>query len=94
MLVVNLSGRIAGTTDQGKAETATNDWTLKMCAEIKKQGIEIFTVVYNEKAASVHAMFKACASKPSNFHMADNTAALEAAFGKIGAEMSVLHLTH
>ncbi len=87
------SGRIGGTNDQGKAETALNEWTLKLCSDVKKQGIEIFTVVYNEKAASVHNMFKACASKPTNFHLADNTRALEAAFAKIGSEMSVLHLT-
>jgi Flp pilus assembly protein TadG len=87
------SGRIDGASDQGKAEVKLNEWTLKLCADVKKQDIEIFTVVYNETATSVHNMFKECASKPGNFHMAHDTAGLEAAFAKIGSSLFVLRLT-
>jgi hypothetical protein len=62
-------GRIDGATAQGSAETKLNEYTLDMCAAMKEQGIEIFTVVYNETAESVRTMFKACASKPSNFYI-------------------------
>ncbi|MBP0437610.1 pilus assembly protein TadG-related protein [Tianweitania sediminis] len=87
------SERIGGTTDQGKAETKQNEWTLQLCEAVKKTGIQIFTVVYNEKDQGVQNMFKKCATQPTNFFMADNTTALQAVFARIGANMSVLRLT-
>jgi Flp pilus assembly protein TadG len=88
------TGRIDGKTDQGQAETVLNTWTLQMCSEMKRQGVQVFTVVYNETAASVHDMFRTCASRPENFYMTNNTASLEAAFAKIGRAISSLRLTH
>lgn len=87
------NGFIGGTTNQGTAEGKLNEWTLDICTKMKKQDIEIFTVVYNEKAASVHNLFRSCASRPENFHMANNTSGLEDAFSNIGRQISRLRLT-
>ena len=86
-------GRIDGTAAQGAAETKLNEYTLATCDAMKKQGIEIFTVVSNEKAPSVHDMFRSCASKPTNFYMATDTTQLHASFASIGSKMSMLRLT-
>lgn len=88
------NGFIGGTNNQGTAEGILNGWTADMCSQMKRQGIEIFTVVYNETAASVHNLFRNCASRPDNFYMTNNTAALETAFGNIGRQMSRLRLTN
>jgi len=88
------NGLIGGTVNQGTVEGIVNGWTLDMCTRMKAQGIEIFTVVYNETAASVHNMFRNCASRPENFYMTNNTAALNNAFSNIGRQMSRLRLTN
>lgn len=88
------NGFVGGTNNQGTAEGILNGWTLDMCAQMKGQGIEIYTVVYNETAASVHNMFRQCATRPENFYMTNNTATLEAAFANIGRQMSKLRLTN
>jgi Flp pilus assembly protein TadG len=86
--------RIDGAASQGAAETKLNTWTGTMCTNMKAQGIEIYTVIYNTTNAAVRTLFQNCASRPGNFHMANNTAALEAAFAKIGSDVASLHLTH
>lgn len=87
------NGLIDGATNQGAAERRLNDWTVQMCTQMKQQEIEIFTVVYNESDAAVLDMFRRCASSPSNFFMARNTAALENAFMNIGQQVSRLRIT-
>jgi hypothetical protein len=87
------NGLIDGATSQNAAERRLNDWTVQMCTEMKQQEIEIFTVVYNESDAAVLDMFRRCASSPSNFFMARNTAALENAFMNIGQQVSRLRIT-
>lgn len=88
------NGFIGGTVHQGTAEGHLNGWTADMCSQMKQQGIEIFTVVYNTTASSVQNLFRSCASRPDNFYMTSNTGALESAFADIGRQMSRLRLTH
>ena len=88
------NGLINGTVNQGTAEGVLNGWTSDMCTAMKRQGIEIFTIVYNEMAASVHTLFRNCATRPENFYMTNNTRALEEAFANIGRQMSRLRLTN
>ncbi len=87
------NGFINGATNQGVAERELNDSTSLMCSEMKQQGVEVFTVVYNETDAAVLDMFRQCASNPGNFFMARNTAALENAFLNIGQQVSRLRIT-
>ena len=87
-------GITGGATNQGGAEGVLNGWTQDMCTQMKQQGIEIFTVVYNTTASSVQNLFRSCASRAENFYMTANTAALETAFANIGRQMSRLRLTN
>jgi hypothetical protein len=87
------NGLIDGTSNQGVAERALNNWTSEMCTQMKEQGIEIFTVVYNETDAAVLDLFRRCASRTGNFYMTSNTAALENAFMSIGQQVSRLRIT-
>ncbi|MBL0933658.1 MAG: hypothetical protein IBJ07_02800 [Rhizobiaceae bacterium] len=92
--VNNTASRIDGKTSQGEAEKTLNAWTGSMCTQMKSQGVEVFTVLYNTTSSSVKTLFKNCASKKDNFHMASNTTALEQAFANIGRAVAALHLTH
>jgi Flp pilus assembly protein TadG len=87
------NGFIGGTVNQGTAEATLNGWTQDMCTEMKSQGIEIFTVIYNTTASAVQNLFRNCASRSENFYMTNNTASLENAFANIGRQMSRLRLT-
>jgi Flp pilus assembly protein TadG len=86
------AGRIGGATSQGVAETNLNTYTRTMCTRMKAQGVEVYTVLYNTTNAAVTTLFRDCASRTGNFHMASNTAALEQAFAKIGRDVAALHL--
>jgi Flp pilus assembly protein TadG len=86
-------GRISGATSQGAAETALNTYTRTMCTRMKEQGVEVYTVLYNTTNSAVTTLFRQCASRTGNFHMAANTVALEEAFAKIGRDVATLHLT-
>ncbi|MDF1599835.1 pilus assembly protein TadG-related protein [Mesorhizobium sp. YIM 152430] len=90
----NAASRIDGKTSQGEAEKVLNTWTGNMCAQMKSQGVEVFTVLYNVTNAAVKTLFETCASRKENFHMASNTTALEKAFSDIGRSVAALHLTH
>lgn len=90
----NAASRIDGKTSQGEAEKTLNTWTGSMCTQMKAQGVEVFTVLYNTTNAAVKTLFENCATKKDNFHMASNTAALEKAFSDIGRAVAALHLTH
>lgn len=92
--VNNAASRIDGKTSQGEAEKTLNAWTGSMCTQMKSQGVEVFTVLYNTTSSSVKTLFENCASKKDNFHMASNTTALEQAFANIGRAVAALHLTH
>jgi Flp pilus assembly protein TadG len=85
-------GRIAGASSQSSAEKQLNEWTLKLCQDIKAQHIEIFTVLYKETDNGVQKMLRQCASQPANFYMAANTEGLKSAFSNIGRQMSPLRL--
>ncbi|MFN3765132.1 MAG: pilus assembly protein TadG-related protein [Aliihoeflea sp.] len=92
--VNNAASRIDGKTSQGEAEKTLNTWTGSMCTQMKRQGVEVFTVLYNTTNSAVKTLFQTCATKKENFHMASNTAALETAFANIGRAVAALHLTH
>lgn len=87
------NGFIGGTVNQNTAEGTLNGWTQDMCTQMKRQGIEVFTVIYNETSPVVQNLFRNCASRPENYYMTNNTAALENAFASIGRQMSRLRLT-
>lgn len=85
--------RINSTTTQAQAETYLNTSTASMCTEIKKLGIEVYTVLYNTTASSVVNLFTNCATRKENFFMASDVASLKSAFSAIGQSVSGVRLT-
>jgi Flp pilus assembly protein TadG len=83
-----------GTTDRGKALTQVNSWTLDMCSSLKKERVEIFTVLLGADTAANRVLYSACASQPSNYYPTTDVSQLQAVFMKIGAAVTKLYVTN
>ncbi|MDF1609626.1 pilus assembly protein [Hoeflea sp. YIM 152468] len=86
--------RINSATTQSAAEAYLNTSTANMCVEIKKLGIEVYTVLYKTSSSSVVNLFSNCASRKENFFMASDVVSLKKAFSAIGQSVSSVRLVN
>lgn len=87
-------GRINSATTQSKAEDYLDASTASMCVEIKKLGIEVYTVIYKTTAPSVITLFSNCATRKDNFFMAADVASLKEAFAAIGQSVAGVRISN
>lgn len=87
-------GRINSLTTQSNAEAYLNTATADMCTDIKKLGIEVYTVLYNTTASSVTTLFRNCATRKENFFMASDVSSLKRAFAAIGHSVSGVRISN
>ncbi len=87
-------GRINSANTQSKAEDYLDASTAKMCVDIKKLGVEVYTVVYKTTASGVVNLFSDCASRKDNFFMAKDVVALKQAFSAIGQSVSGVRISN
>ncbi len=85
-----------GKTRGGQAGRSRN-YAERLCAEMKKDGIDVYTIGFMLNNASAKGVMKKCASKDTgnvqHYYEAANGAALNAAFQKIAANIERLALT-
>ncbi len=77
-------------------EDAANDLTATICANVKDDNIDIWSVAYRfegESSTDTKAVLRTCASTPSQFFDAENRAELIAAFEDIGRRLFAVRLT-
>ena len=72
--------------------TAVNKLTSDLCANIKGDGIIIYTVKFAVADAATDAMLRNCASDPSFYFTASNADQLSAAFDRIGQSLRPVRL--
>ncbi|MER8546220.1 pilus assembly protein [Mesorhizobium sp. M0684] len=87
------SGRF-GSSDQTAAARNVDDWTTNVCNTLKKQDVQIFTVLLQADTAANRKLYEACASSPSDYYPTNDVSQLEGVFLKIGSSISQLHLTN
>lgn len=87
-------GRINSASTQSKAEAYLNTATANMCVDIKKLGIEVYTVLYKTTATSLKDMFRTCATREDNFFMASDVVSLKQAFSAIGQSVAGVRISH
>ncbi|MER8907366.1 pilus assembly protein [Mesorhizobium sp. M0854] len=87
------SGRF-GSSDQTAAARNVDDWTTNVCNTLKKQDVQIFTVLLQADTAANRKLYEACASSPSDYYPTNDVSQLESVFLKIGSSISQLHLTN
>lgn len=89
----NASGAHAYVGDGNPAPLA-DKYTAELCANIKAEKIELFTVGFQIDNAAAHAMLEKCATSSSHYYKADNAAELLAAFEEIGRSLENLRIAH
>jgi Mg-chelatase subunit ChlD len=77
----------------GVSSTVGNNKTRVLCDRIKLSNIIVYTVAFKVYSNSTRNMLEDCASTPNHYFDAQNNAALEAAFAKIGGEINNLRLS-
>ncbi len=80
----------------GNQTVRSNDYAEQLCSEMKKDGIEIFTVGFMLDTPSARDVLSKCASKDTSiqhFYEAADGAALKQTFEKIAANIERLALT-
>ena len=86
------SGRM-GTTNRNTAKLNVNTMTKTMCDDLKKQDVQIFTIVLKVLEEPNRKLYSECASSPENFYPSKDVTELKDAFRKIGAAVAKLSLT-
>lgn len=74
-------------TDDANADTA------EICANIKNDGIIIYSVAFEVTDPDTIAMMRNCATDPGKFFDAADTAALEIAFADVGKDLAQIRLS-
>ena len=63
-----------------------------VCANVKDQQIQVFTILFEESSLVIKDLMRNCASSPGSFFDATSSAALVDAFTRIGTELSSVRL--
>ena len=77
----------------GNDDVVADQKTKELCANIKADGISVYTVAFKVGKASSKKMLVDCASAPSQAYDASNNSALVAAFGDIAGKLAQVRLT-
>lgn len=87
-------GALLGDTNSAndKQRTATNDDTTTLCTYAKANNIEIFSVAFMVEDGPAKAMLEGCATDPSHYYDATDSAKLLAAFSGIAQSLSQVRL--
>lgn len=69
-----------------------NALTAEACANIKADGVEIYTVAFDVSDETIKGILDTCASKPSNFYDADSSGELIKSFETIAENLAALRI--
>jgi Flp pilus assembly protein TadG len=89
-------GKRFGSDPQSRMANVTpvlNDKMKLACANAKKAGLEVYTVLFNEPDAATTKLYSECATSSGHSYLADDTASLKAVFADIAASINKLRLT-
>ena len=84
-------GRL-GTTNNGDATAEVNARMLRLCQNIKDQGIVVYTITFQVSNQATRDLYLACASTPDHYKNSPTNAQLRETFQLIASELSNLRL--
>ncbi len=78
----------------GRNKTTADRLTSEICENIKSSGekVTIYTVAFEVRDVSTQTLLRNCATSPSHFFNADNSAQLAASFQKIAKSLALLRI--
>jgi len=88
----NAGSHSAIASSKYKNTTYTNDLTAKLCENVKADGIEVYTVLFDVKDATIETLLRNCASEPAKSYVASDSAELIAAFDDIAKQLAQLRI--
>ncbi len=77
-----------GTTTSSQTRAALDDRMDTLCANIKAQGVIVYTVAFRVTSTAIQNRLKACASSEANYSYAADGVALAAIFNHIGENVT------
>lgn len=80
------------TSGKYKNTTYTNDLTATLCQNVKADNIEVYTVLFEVKDATIETLLRNCATDPSKSYVANNASELIAAFDSIAKQLAQLRI--
>ena len=83
-----------GSDNQAAAARNVDGWTKSVCAQLKNQGAQIYTMVLQSDTAANRTLYSACASDPSDYYAVNDPAKLPNVFEQIANKFSKLQLTN
>ena len=78
---------------EGSDVVAANLKTKQVCDNIKADGVQIYSIVFDVTDPTIKQLLADCSSGPPFYYDANTTAEMENAFKKIGHELTMTHLT-
>jgi Flp pilus assembly protein TadG len=88
------TGVMTSTSGKAAVNGASPTQALSVCANMKAEGIEVYTVGFDLEDANAIQTLKTCASNAETAYIAQNGAELRNAFRDIAIKLSPLHLTN
>ena len=82
-----------GPLHNGSSRPAADTLTKQLCANIKADGIEVYTVAFEITDVATKDMIRECASSPANYFDASDSTKLLGAFEEIAMALSNLRLS-
>lgn len=90
----NTASATPGANDHESADVVlANATTAALCANVKDDGIKVYTVAFQVVDPTIKAILDDCASPPADSYDAANSAQLAAAFKSIGDSLTRIHLS-
>ncbi|WP_442577353.1 pilus assembly protein [Mesorhizobium sp. ASY16-5R] len=85
--------RMSSSGKKSDAITQVNTWTSTMCTELKKQDVQIFTILLGSDNATNRKLYGDCASKPEYYFGTNDPAKLKTIFSSIASIIASLQFT-
>lgn len=83
-----------GETHTGTDVTKSNVLTGRMCANVKADKVEMFTVAYEFDGVDTLKVLRNCASKKENYYLASNASELKSAFEDIAESLTDIRISN
>ncbi len=87
-----LSEARLGTTDNGDATTEINARMLRLCQNVKDEGVIVYTITFQENDPATQDLFRDCATTPQHYKNSPTNDDLRDTFRLIAGELSNLRL--
>ncbi len=82
-----------GTSNFSLANQEVDGRLLTVCSSMKDQGIQVFTIMFDLNSPTVETLYRDCATSDEHFFDSPTGEDLEAAFKKIGRQLTNLRLS-